>query len=144
MAKKSVASYPVQEKITIQEYPICWIGRGGPVLWPPRSPDLTHLDFFLWGYLKNLSIETQLLWKWLSCPCSCCMYICGHHAAAMCAIPCLAHTCLDRRGGHFEHLPTWTYGNKNVEVYNKVICLCTGYDVIIFFAFSRNLWIVEL
>ena len=29
-----------------------WIGRGGPVEWPPRSPDLTPLDFFLWGYLK--------------------------------------------------------------------------------------------
>lgn len=24
-----------------------WIGRGGPVLWPPRSPDLNPLDFFL-------------------------------------------------------------------------------------------------
>lgn len=23
-----------------------WIGRGGPVAWPPRSPDLTPLDFF--------------------------------------------------------------------------------------------------
>ena len=23
-----------------------------PVEWPPRSPDLTPLDFFLWGYLK--------------------------------------------------------------------------------------------
>ena len=22
-------------------------------LWPPRSPDLTSLDFFLWGYLKD-------------------------------------------------------------------------------------------
>ena len=21
--------------------------------WPPRSPDLTPLDFFLWGYLKS-------------------------------------------------------------------------------------------
>ena len=26
-----------------------WIGRGGAVSWPPRSPDLTPLDFFLWG-----------------------------------------------------------------------------------------------
>lgn len=24
-----------------------------PVEWPPRSPDLTPLDFFLWGYLKE-------------------------------------------------------------------------------------------
>ncbi|GBO08525.1 hypothetical protein AVEN_145906-1 [Araneus ventricosus] len=26
-----------------------WIGRGGPVQWPARSPDLSCLDFFLWG-----------------------------------------------------------------------------------------------
>ena len=31
-----------------------WIGRGGPVAWPPRSPDLTKMDFFLWGYVKNV------------------------------------------------------------------------------------------
>lgn len=31
-----------------------WIGRGGRVAWPARSPDLTPLDFFLWGYIKNI------------------------------------------------------------------------------------------
>jgi hypothetical protein len=36
-----------------------WIGRGGPLLWPPRSPDLTPLDFFIWPYVKNLVYETQ-------------------------------------------------------------------------------------
>ena len=30
-----------------------WIGRGDPVEWTPRSPDLSPLDFFLWGYLKR-------------------------------------------------------------------------------------------
>jgi hypothetical protein len=30
-------------------FPGRWIGRGGPVSWPPRSPDLTPPDFFLWG-----------------------------------------------------------------------------------------------
>ena len=25
----------------------------GDVPWPPRSPDLTAPDFFLWGYLKR-------------------------------------------------------------------------------------------
>ena len=30
-----------------------WIGRRGSVEWPPRSPDITPLDFFLWGYLKS-------------------------------------------------------------------------------------------
>lgn len=39
-------------------YPNAWIGRGGPTHWPPRSPDLTPLDFHLWGYMKNLVYET--------------------------------------------------------------------------------------
>lgn len=30
------------------------ISRNGPVEWPPRSCDLTPLDFFLWGYVKSL------------------------------------------------------------------------------------------
>jgi hypothetical protein len=30
-----------------------WIGRGGPVAWPARSPDLTLLDFFLWGFVNQ-------------------------------------------------------------------------------------------
>ena len=28
------------------------ISRGSAFGWPPQSPDLTALDFFLWGYLK--------------------------------------------------------------------------------------------
>ncbi|GFV72010.1 uncharacterized protein TNCV_2459431 [Trichonephila clavipes] len=30
------------------------ISRFGPVNWPPRSSDLTPLDYFLWGYVKSL------------------------------------------------------------------------------------------
>ncbi|QQP51277.1 Transposable element Tc3 transposase, partial [Caligus rogercresseyi] len=30
------------------------ISRNGPVSWPPRSCDLTPLDYFLWGYVKSL------------------------------------------------------------------------------------------
>ncbi|GFV73349.1 CCHC-type domain-containing protein [Trichonephila clavipes] len=30
------------------------IPRFGPVNWPPRSCDLTPLDYFLWGYVKSL------------------------------------------------------------------------------------------
>ncbi|KAK3879568.1 hypothetical protein Pcinc_015855 [Petrolisthes cinctipes] len=37
-----------------QEFPERWIGRGGPHLWPARSPDLTPLDFHLWGRMKDL------------------------------------------------------------------------------------------
>jgi hypothetical protein len=31
-----------------------WIGRRGAVDFPPRSPDLTPLDFYLWGTLKDV------------------------------------------------------------------------------------------
>jgi hypothetical protein len=31
-----------------------WIGRGGPVSWPARSPDLNPLDLLLWRHLKSL------------------------------------------------------------------------------------------
>ncbi|GFX00855.1 putative DD41D transposase [Trichonephila clavipes] len=30
------------------------ISRFGPVNWPPRSCDLTPLDYLLWGYVKSL------------------------------------------------------------------------------------------
>lgn len=31
---------------------VTWIGRGGTVPWPPRSPDLTPIDYYVWGVLK--------------------------------------------------------------------------------------------
>lgn len=36
-----------------------WIGRGGPVPWPARSPDLTPLDYYLWGEVKRLVYATE-------------------------------------------------------------------------------------
>ena len=55
---------PPHWKLTVRAYlneklPGRWIGRavdGDNVLlkWPPRSPDLTPCDFFLWGYVKGL------------------------------------------------------------------------------------------
>ena len=34
-------------------FPNRWIGRDGPTFWPARSPDITPLDFFLFGYVKT-------------------------------------------------------------------------------------------
>ncbi|GBL79707.1 hypothetical protein AVEN_200036-1, partial [Araneus ventricosus] len=34
------------------------IGYGGCVEWPPGSPDLNSLDFFLWGYIKQRMYAT--------------------------------------------------------------------------------------
>jgi hypothetical protein len=36
-----------------RQFPERWIGRGGSTFWPPRSPDLTPLEFFLWGFVKD-------------------------------------------------------------------------------------------
>ena len=48
--------YQNQSSITVtmrklREFQI--ISRNGDVDWPPRLPDLTAPDFFLWGYLKS-------------------------------------------------------------------------------------------
>jgi hypothetical protein len=31
-----------------------WVGQGGPIAWPSRSPDLNVQDFYLWGHLKSI------------------------------------------------------------------------------------------
>ncbi len=37
-----------------EHFPNKWISHRSPyVQWPPRFPDLTPLDFYLWGYLKT-------------------------------------------------------------------------------------------
>lgn len=35
------------------------ISRFGDILWPPRSPDLSVCDYFLWGYLKSRVYTTR-------------------------------------------------------------------------------------
>ena len=35
-------------------FPKEWVGRNGPVAWPPRRPDLNPCDFCLWGWMKQL------------------------------------------------------------------------------------------
>ena len=37
-----------------ERFPDAWIGRSGPIPWPPRITDLCPLYFFLWGYIKNI------------------------------------------------------------------------------------------
>ncbi|XP_076247807.1 uncharacterized protein LOC143187479 [Calliopsis andreniformis] len=84
-----------------------WIGRGGPVAWPPRSPDMNPLDFFFWGYLKNevyrQPVETPE------------QVIARIHGALAKISPQMlknvqrqivvrAQTCIDTDGGYVEHL----------------------------------------
>lgn len=40
-----------------------WIANNGPHRWPPRSPDITPLDFFVWGRIKNIVYAAPLTTK---------------------------------------------------------------------------------
>ncbi|EZA55617.1 hypothetical protein X777_04243, partial [Ooceraea biroi] len=40
-------------------FPNKWIERRGSIEWPPRSPDLTPLDYFFWGYFKSKVRSTK-------------------------------------------------------------------------------------
>ncbi|XP_066141182.1 uncharacterized protein [Euwallacea fornicatus] len=41
-------------------FPNRWIGRNSPLIrWPPRSPDITPMDFFVWGAIKNKVYATR-------------------------------------------------------------------------------------
>ena len=47
-----------------EQFPDRLMSKRGDGPWPPRPPDLTVIDFFLWGYLKhqiwNVPTQQQL------------------------------------------------------------------------------------
>lgn len=56
---------PAHTSLVVREYlnarfPNRWIGQHGPVAWPPRSPDLNPLDFYLWGHVKSVVYATPV------------------------------------------------------------------------------------
>lgn len=56
---------PAHYRITVREFldqhfPNRWVGRSGPILWPARSPDLTPLDYHVWGRMKELVYEEEI------------------------------------------------------------------------------------
>lgn len=36
-----------------------WIGCERPMFWPPRSPDFSSINFYLWGFTKNAIYARQ-------------------------------------------------------------------------------------
>lgn len=84
-----------------------WIGCNGPVRWPPRSPDLSPLDFFFWGHIKNLLYRRtnnnmqELTQNFIDCLNSTSrihIYNAVHSVAKRC------NTCIANHGQQFEHL----------------------------------------
>lgn len=85
-----------------------WIGRGGTIPWPPRSPDLTPLDFFVWGYLKErvyqqeVDSEAELRQRILQAAIEMRRVITAGVTGSQ--VRERARACLRQNGGHFEQL----------------------------------------
>jgi hypothetical protein len=90
-------------------FPNRWFGRGGPVAWPPRSPDLTPLDYYLWGHMKTLVYEIKVDSRaaLLDRIFAAAEYIRNHPENIASAIQSLlirAENCVGTGGRQFEHL----------------------------------------
>ena len=82
-------------------FPNRWLGRGGPVAWPPRSPDLTPLDCYIWGHMKTLVYETKVDSK------AAAQHIKNHPHNSSSANESLlirAENCIATAGGNFEQV----------------------------------------
>ena len=90
-------------------YPNRWIGRGGPYHWPPRSPDLNPLDFFLWGHLKSLVYATPVnnceeLKNRITARCEQIRDTPGILERVRESMRRRVQACIDANGSHFQHL----------------------------------------
>jgi hypothetical protein len=43
-----------------RKFPEKWIGRSGPITWPPRSPDLNSLDFFYFEGTSRITFGLKI------------------------------------------------------------------------------------
>lgn len=89
-------------------YPNRWIGRGGPQFWPPRSPELNSLDFYLWGHLKTLvygtPVETlEQLRNRIIDGCETIRNTPGIFDRVRRSMRRRAEACIEMGGGHFQH-----------------------------------------
>lgn len=84
-----------------------WIGNTGPIRWPPRSPDLSPMDFFLWGHIKNLlykksnTTADELRQNFINCLNSVSNI---HILNATRDVIRRCNLCIENDGNNFEHL----------------------------------------
>lgn len=90
-----------------QLFPNSWIGRNAPVPWSPRSPDLSILDFFLFGVLKDLIYQRTYATKeeLRDAVVNAFRNLDGRKIRkAVNSIVKRCRMCVNNNGGHFEHL----------------------------------------
>jgi len=52
---------PPHKNFLHYRFPGRWIGCGGPYNWPARSPDLSPLDYCVWGWMKELVYSVKVV-----------------------------------------------------------------------------------
>jgi hypothetical protein len=98
----------VRQHLT-QTYGEQWIGRGSPVSWPARSPDLNPLDFWLWGHLKALVYSApinglEVLQERVENACREIRVEPGIFDRVHTSVRCRAESYVEMHGNHVEHL----------------------------------------
>jgi len=92
-----------------ESFPNHWLGRGGPVAWPPRSQDLTPQDYYFWGHMKTLVYESKFDSK---AALRRRIFAAAEHkrnhphniSSATESLLIRAENCIATRGGHFEQI----------------------------------------
>lgn len=91
-----------------EEFGTNWIGRHGPIKWPPRSPDLTPLDYYVWGRAKDLVYNEEILnCDHLKRKIELAFEIIREEISFQTTTTEIRRRyskCIDAQGGHFEHL----------------------------------------
>ena len=86
-----------------------WIGRAGPHPWPPRSPEMNPLDYFLWGHIKALVYKTPIqseedLRNRIINSCDIIKNTPGIFRRVRNSMMRRLDGCIEAEGGHFQHL----------------------------------------
>ena len=87
-----------------------WIGHGGHIQWPPRSPDLTPFDFCLWGWMKSeaykekVNTRDKLVTRIVNSAALIKQERQDDLRRATCTIAKRVEKCIEFNGGIFEHL----------------------------------------
>ena len=89
-----------------ETFPGRWLGRGGPYDWPPRSPDLTPVDFSVWGIVKEMvySQRTSSLEELKEAIENAFAHFDAHFCSKICrSVADRCTRCISQNGGHFEN-----------------------------------------
>jgi hypothetical protein len=86
-----------------------WMGRGGPVTWPPRSSDLNPVDYCVWGHVKSLvytsAVDTvEELQHRIESACQQIRNEPGVFEKIRNSMHRRVQCCVQMQGQHFEHL----------------------------------------